>query len=497
MQTKDAAPDQLTLSSLFFPLMIALLGLISYLMAAQWLAGTVAFPLDDAWIHQTYARTLAEDGQWAFRAGEPSSGSTAPLWTLLLTPGHKMGAPVLWAYALGLVGWLATIMLGGWLSYLLFQDRTILWWTILALAAEWHLVWSALSGMEISLYTALILLLFTLYLSQQNKTPSTGMICLWGVLAGLLTLTRPEGLLLLGLLGAHWLWQGRETLPKAVGEGFLMAMAWLLTITPMLLFNWFVSGTLFPNTFYAKQQEYSILLATVPLWQRLLSLAWQPWLGGQALLLFALPWLPWRKLQLGQWLPLLWALAILLLYVLRLPVTYQHARYLMPTIPVFLLYGCAALIYALRRISPLFRRPLMSSVMVAFALFLLLGAQSYGQDVQLIECEMGSSAQWVADNSQPNDLIAAHDIGRLGYITQQPILDFAGLISPEAIPIIRNETALLELALAKNARLLVTFADWYPQLVQDERLKAVHATNCPLTKAAEKKPMTVYELRKD
>ena len=52
MQTKEAIPDQLTLSSFFLPLMIALLGLISYLMAAQWLAGRLAFPLDDAWIYE-------------------------------------------------------------------------------------------------------------------------------------------------------------------------------------------------------------------------------------------------------------------------------------------------------------------------------------------------------------------------------------------------------------------------------------------------------------
>ncbi len=47
--------------------------------------GHSGYPLDDAWIHQTYARNWAETGQLAYVVGLPSAGSTAPLWTLLLS----------------------------------------------------------------------------------------------------------------------------------------------------------------------------------------------------------------------------------------------------------------------------------------------------------------------------------------------------------------------------------------------------------------------------
>src|SRR5512138_2254022 len=40
----------------------------------------IGYPLDDAWIHQTYARNLALHGEWAFIPGRPSAGSTSPLW---------------------------------------------------------------------------------------------------------------------------------------------------------------------------------------------------------------------------------------------------------------------------------------------------------------------------------------------------------------------------------------------------------------------------------
>ncbi|HKY84096.1 MAG TPA: hypothetical protein VJ160_04630, partial [Anaerolineales bacterium] len=62
----------------------------------------IGFPLDDAWIHQTYARNLVATGQWAFVPGEPSGGSTSPLWTVALAVGHWLGLdPRVWAYSLG------------------------------------------------------------------------------------------------------------------------------------------------------------------------------------------------------------------------------------------------------------------------------------------------------------------------------------------------------------------------------------------------------------
>ncbi len=453
----------------------ALLALALYLLAARGLAGTLAFPLDDAWIHQSYARTVAQQGAWAFLPGAPSSGSTSPLWTLLLVPGHWLPvSPVWWSHALGVLLWAGVIGLGARLALCLFDDRQIAGWCALALAAEWHLAWAALSGMEIGLYSALALLLLLLYLEGRGGP------WLWGIVGGALTLARPEGLLLLALIGAHQLWRARRAAPRALGA---MGLGWLLLVLPYALFNWRVSGVLFPNTFYAKQQEYGLLLATVPLWRRAAALAWQPWLGGQALLLLALPSFPWRRLRSEQWLPLLWALGIVLLYALRLPVSYQHGRYLMPTIPVFVIYGVAALLFALRRVAPRVRRALGASVLAGFASFLLLGALAYGQDVAWIECEMGASARWVAAHSAPDDLIAAHDIGRLGYLARRPILDFAGLISPETIPILRDERALLDLAQQRGARYLVTFADWYPTLPRDPRLTPRHATACAATPA--------------
>ena len=66
----------------------------------------VGFPLDDAWIHQTYARNLAELGEWSFVPGVISAGSTSPLWTFLLALLHLIspGTPLWLTYFIRGIG---------------------------------------------------------------------------------------------------------------------------------------------------------------------------------------------------------------------------------------------------------------------------------------------------------------------------------------------------------------------------------------------------------
>jgi len=79
----------------------ALIAVLFYLLMSASIF-RIGFPLDDTWIHLTYARNFAEHGEWAFRLGEHSAGSTAPLWTFLLGIGFILKlAPYLWTYFLG------------------------------------------------------------------------------------------------------------------------------------------------------------------------------------------------------------------------------------------------------------------------------------------------------------------------------------------------------------------------------------------------------------
>ena len=98
--------------------------------------------------------------------------------------------------------------------------------------------------------------------------------------------------------------------------------------------------------------------------------------------------------------------------------------------------------------------------------FWVLGAGAYAQDVSIIESEMVVSSRWIAAHTAPGAVVAAHDIGALGYFGGRPVLDLAGLISPEVIPILRDEVSLAGYMNQNGADYLMTFPGWYPQLTQ-------------------------------
>jgi hypothetical protein len=53
----------------------------------------VGFPLDDAWIHLVYARSLVTEGGFHFNAGVPEAGMTSPLWVIFAASVHLVAAP--------------------------------------------------------------------------------------------------------------------------------------------------------------------------------------------------------------------------------------------------------------------------------------------------------------------------------------------------------------------------------------------------------------------
>ena len=64
-------------------LLFALAAIVSVLgyLGVSARGGPLGFPLDDAWIHQTYARNLGLRAEFSFVPGQPSAGSTSPLWS--------------------------------------------------------------------------------------------------------------------------------------------------------------------------------------------------------------------------------------------------------------------------------------------------------------------------------------------------------------------------------------------------------------------------------
>ena len=121
--------------------------------------GVSGLALDDAWIHQVYARNLGTYGEFAFFRGQPSAGSTSPLWTAALAAGYVARIdPRAWTYLLGALLTGANAIIAARLATRLGSPSPMPGVIALFLLLEWHLAWSAVSGMEIPLFIFLSLL---------------------------------------------------------------------------------------------------------------------------------------------------------------------------------------------------------------------------------------------------------------------------------------------------------------------------------------------------
>lgn len=470
--------------------------------------GAFGFPLDDAWIHQVYARNLATRGEFAFFAGQPSAGSTSPLWTILLAIGYLLHLDFrVWTYALGITLLAASALLISRFTFHVseFEVRGsrfdlrpssfVLRPSSLVLL-EWHLVWSAVSGMEIPLFIFLSLLLVERFFARAN-------VWLIGLLAGLLTLTRPEGIVLAALIGLGMLFDltshaSRNTQYAVFRIAYYIG-ALVMVLLPYLLFNLTTSGALLPNTFYAKSAEYAELFARAPFLVRWIELLWTPFIGAQILLVPGLIYAIFLLARERQWralIPCVWILLLPALYAWRLPVAYQHGRYEMPIIPFIVLYGMWGTAALLARVKNFVVRATWTlATLVTLIAFWLLGAVQYATDVAIIDCEMVQTARWVAANARDNTMIASHDIGALGYFYSRPFIDLAGLVSPEVIPFIRDENRLREYLFSRQATWVIVFPNWYPAFDADPRFVPIHQTNCAVTRTAGERNMIVYQVR--
>ena len=467
-----------------------------YLLASNF-KFRMGFPLDDAWIHQTYARNLAEWGQWAFWEGQVSGGSTAPLWSTLLAIGYWLEISFyLWAFVLGGVFLWGLAVLGECFlrKMLPFYQKKLPWVGIFCLG-EWHLVWAAASGMETLLYAFIItLLLVLLALGKRN-------FFFLGALVGISLWVRPGGITLLGPVFVS-LFFSRNSLghswQRILKEFITLVFGFSIFLILYLIFNLTITGTFLPNTFYAKQAEYAIL-QEIPIWKRFLSEVQLPLIGVGGLLIPGALFYGWQAVQRRDVDTLvggIWFLGYAAIYAWKLPVVYQHGRYMMPAMPIFFLWGLGGTSALFMEIKSVYWKKLSGlgggiALVLIWGAFYILGAKSYAEDVAFIESEMVVAAHWLSENIPTEALIAAHDIGALGYFADRELVDLAGLVSPDVIPFVRDEEKLASYLDNQNIEYLIVFPSWYKTL--SEGLPLVYNTGGDFAPERGGENMSIYQ----
>lgn len=210
-------------------------------------ARTFGFPLDDAWIHRVYARSLAFGAGFSFNPGQPESGATSPLWAVVTAPVEGLTA------AAGVEAGVIAVKLIGLACAAWFLVRTAGFATRITgdgnagaaaaalTALDGRLLFSALSGMENALLIALT--------AEAVWALLAGRVRVGAALLGLSVTARPEMLIVAPPLWAACTWAVRG--PRAL----LDPVAWALLFGPWFLWSLrcrLVTGAWLPATALVK-----------------------------------------------------------------------------------------------------------------------------------------------------------------------------------------------------------------------------------------------------
>lgn len=408
---------------------------------AAWAAVAMTFALvswilyggyltDDSYIHFVYARNLANGRGISFNPGEPSYGSTGPLWVIVLAAGTALGwetAAV--AQGLGLFFAAGCIVALGLAAHRVGTSRLAQVLPPLALAVDpWFQRWSV-SGMEVGLAGLLALVGFCqVFVAQYRRSVLIG-----GVLLGVGVLTRPEMVLLVALVGATLL------LLRRIRDAVQFALGASIPLGVWVPFAYLHFGTIVPNSFVVKVRQIP------PGWQSALDAIMI--LGASSLVpvvliaFGALTWLLRRRETnvnlanvLPWFIPALWLAGAIFQYSHR--GVNVASRYVCPFMPVILLtagwwinYLRSVLegdVLSVRRATLIARVLLVAAVLQP----MLVGAttwrrvkdseKSYSENHHAI-------AEWLDKTIPDSSPIATYDVGIIAYRTERPIIDLAGL----------------------------------------------------------------------
>jgi hypothetical protein len=402
-------------------------------------------PVDDAYITFRYARNLVAGQGFVYNAGQPVLGTTTPLFTLALATSNTLlpGIDFPWlALLISAVCDVVTILLLRRLVKSLTRSAFVA--TTIALAYLLNPIRSgvALGGMETSLVVLWLIAAAEAYVTRAHFEQAA----LFGALA---TLTRPDALLLPGLIFLYDIIVRRRIPWKAIGVYAAVLAPWLILATAYF-------GSPLPLSITAKTQAYvqhsalalttlvDFLVLRIPFHNDHVALA----VLGVGLAVLILLYVAGARAVWRYQRRSLPVVIYPLLYVLGLslanPVIFVW--YYPPLLVFFdmiVLLGVAALLQVTKSQQ---RCIAFAGVLCAVLLLQWRGAgelvQRWPIDLRQREIAYERAAAELIGLIKPDQTIALPEIGVFGYVFDRArIIDTVGLVSPEAIPYLLKERA--------------------------------------------------------
>lgn len=396
---------------------------LSSVVARLGFALYTGFTADDAFITFRYAENIAHGLGFVYNEGQRVLGTTTPLFTLAMALASFFRFPLpAAALVISLAASAATAVIVYRFAVAL-RLRLLAFVPVLAYVLWPRSMPGETSGMETALFTLLVT--SALYFRfRVYDYYAVGM-------ATLATLTRPEGaLVLLFVVVSMW-----RRFPRRWWHYCLVALS---LIGPWMIFAWVYFGSPVPHTIAAKTALYS-RFGTLTGWssvQYLLGLHNTfGWVAGAAVVSGAV-WL-YRSQRFGR-LELLWLIAMFAFY--HFSPTRLFFWYVVPVYPIYLLFASASLMPAWNRLPVSLQHATVSrwGIGVVLCGLLALGLvrpatyyRDYKRSLESMHKQVGF---YLFAEARGSEIVAAEDIGYLGYYSKRVILDRDGLVSPEAVP---------------------------------------------------------------
>lgn len=397
------------------------------------------FTVDDSFITYRVARNWAAGLGPVYQAGERVEGTTGLLWPALLALAIRLGLPVdATAKALGLVGSALALVAVTRLARRLLGDARA------ALAAPFtlalHPLWAAWScaGMETPLFAAGLAWAAWALVAGKRLFRT---VPLDGVLFGILSWVRPEGL----LFGALAFASTTLSEPREGGAARRRALAWGLSFAalaaPVAIASFSYYGALLPNTYVAKMVPAAVRLPAG--FKALGDFLTYSGLALVALLIVAVPRLRTAPAPAGF---IALAVAGLAAEVVWVGGDVLHLRFFVHVLPLLAVLVALG-IDQLASGFAIARAPsgVAATGVLAASLALAWVLASAQQDRRALEArdQFGAAyavrnprnveevaaplGLWLHDHAPPGARLATWDIGAIGYFSGLHVIDLYGL----------------------------------------------------------------------
>ncbi len=483
-----------------------------FLYQEQEIAGAFGFPLDDAWIHCQFARNLALGNGMSYNPGVQSSGSTAPLWTLMLAPPYFFTSNVIFiSKFISLVLYALSCVLVFKIIVFVLDDARFAFLGAILSAMISRLMFGALSGMEVMLSAFLTTAGVCTYLLYRRKKGMKRYACT--VIFALASLARPESILLVffALLDSFLLGrvEKEEKLFEFARRALIHLLLFLALLSPYFVFNYLAAGEPFPSTFAAKRGGGLVVLLSgggIKELRKIIFLYPQLYLSESLdlayrhnVLLYWFMFIGTGKIVIDSFrrktrnraliIPLVFFLYPVLVAVVSpsRTVLVLMERYMGNLIPLYVVLGVTGFHVTVsflrsalakfwieeKKAGKLARAATMTGIvvlLVSLSIEEYEHSRFYAYAVQSINEMQVRIGRWMKENTPPDAVLAVADIGAIAYFSEREIIDLGGLITPEILPYRERDDGIFEFIALRKPDYVVIFPRWFPELLSRKEL---------------------------